>query len=79
MRALFGTVLKKEFRTKSGELRGSWIKIANEKLNDFHFPPNTIRSFESRKLIGVGFVAYIGSSVVRTGVWAGKPARKIPF
>jgi hypothetical protein len=78
-RAFFGTVLKKAFRTKREDLRGGWIKIASEELNDFHSPPNTILSFESRTLIWVGCVACIGSSVVRTGVWVGKPARNIPF
>jgi len=75
----FGKVLKKVFRTKREELTGDWIKIANKELNDFFFSLNTIRLFESRKLIGVGCVVCTGSSAMRTGFWAGKPDRKIPF
>ena len=67
------------FRTKREELTGGWIKIVNEELNDFHSSPNTIRLFESRKMIRLGCVACIGSSVMRTEIWEGKPDKQIPF
>jgi hypothetical protein len=76
---VFCKVLKKVFRNKMEELTGGWIKNANEELNDFYSSPNTIRLFESRKLIGVGCVVHIGNTVMHTGFWAGKPDRKIPF
>lgn len=67
------------FRTKREELRGGGIKIVNEELNDFHSSPNSIRLLESRKMIRVGCVACIDSSVMRTEIWEGKPDRKITF
>ena len=76
---VYGKVLNKVFRTKRKELIGGWIKTVNEELNDFYSSPNTIQLLESRKLIRVGCVACIGSSVMRTEFWVRKPDRRIPF
>ena len=61
MRVLFGP--------KREELRGEWIKLHNEEINDLYSPPNIFWVITSRRLRWVAHVACIGKLEILAGVW----------
>jgi len=66
-------VLRRIFGSKRDEIKGEWIKLHNEKLNDLYSSPNIIRMIKSRRMRWAWHVARMEE---RRGVYralVGKP------
>ena len=66
-------MLRRIFGSKRDEIKGEWIKLHNEKLNDLYSSPNIIRMIKSRRMRWAWHVARMEE---RRGVYralVGKP------
>jgi len=53
-------VLRRIFGPKREEVKGEWIKLHNEELNDLYSSPNIIRAIKSRRMRLAGCVTRMG-------------------
>ena len=53
-------MLRRIFEPKRDEVRGEWINLHNEELNDLYSSPNIIRVIKSRRARWAGHVARMG-------------------
>jgi len=72
-------VLRRIFGPKREEVRGEWIKLHNEELNDLYCLPNIVRVIKSRRMKWAGHVARMGERRGVYGVLVGKPEGKRPL
>jgi len=66
-------MLKRVFGAKRDEVRGEWIKLHNEELNDLYCSPNIGRVIKSRRIKWAGHVARMGEKRGVYRVLVGKP------
>jgi len=52
-------------------MRGEWINLNNEDLNDLYFSPNIFRLIKSKRMRWVNRVVSMGKVEVHTGFWLG--------
>jgi hypothetical protein len=50
LRVFENRVLRGIFGSKRGEVKGEWIKLHNEELNDLHSSTNIVRVIKSRRM-----------------------------
>ena len=54
------TVLRRIFGPRRDEVRGEWMRLFNEELNDLYSSPNIVRVIKSRRMRWAGHVARMG-------------------
>jgi hypothetical protein len=64
---------------KRNEVTWEWRKLHNEKLNDLHSSPNTIRVIKLRRIRWAEHVALMGERRCVTNILEGKPEGKKPL
>jgi len=71
--------LRRIFGPKRDEVRGEWIKLHNEELNDLYCSPNIFRVIKSKRMRWVGHVARMGEARGVDGVLVEKPEIRRPL
>jgi hypothetical protein len=59
------------FGPKRDEVRGEWIKVCNEELNNLYSSLNIVSDGQIRSMRWSGHVALRGREEVHTGFWEG--------
>jgi hypothetical protein len=72
-------VQRRIFGPKIDEVRGGWIPLHNEELDNFYFSPSIIRFIKSRRMRWAGNIAQMGSKRNAYRMLVGKPEGKIPL
>jgi hypothetical protein len=62
VRVLENRVLQRTFGPKRDEVTGGWIKLHNEKLNNFNSSPSVIRMIKAMRMSWAGHVACKGKT-----------------
>jgi len=76
LRVFGNRVLRRIFGPRRYEVKGKWIKLLNEELNDLHFSPSINRVIKSGRMRWEGHVARIGESIGAYRVLVGKSEGK---
>jgi hypothetical protein len=74
-----GRVLRKIFGPRRDEVRGEWMRLHNEELNDLYCSSNIVRVIKSRRMRWAGHVARMVVKRALYRVLVGKPEGKRPL
>jgi hypothetical protein len=72
-------VLRRIFGPKRDEVKGKWMRLHNEELNDLYSSPNIIRVIKSRKKRRAGHVARMEEKRVAYMISVGTPEGRRPL
>jgi hypothetical protein len=79
LRVFENRVLRRVFGPKRNKVRGEWIMLHNEELNDLYSLPNIVRVVKSRRMRWAEHVARMGEKRGVHRVLVGKPEEKRPL
>jgi len=60
LRVFENMVLRRIFGTRRDEVKGEWMRLHNEELNDFYCSRSIVRVIKSRRMRWAGHVARMG-------------------
>jgi len=69
LRMFENRVLRRIFGPKRDEVTGKWSKLYNDKINDLHSSPNTLRVIKSRRMRWTGHIVRMWQRRVVYRVW----------
>jgi hypothetical protein len=79
LRVFENKVLRRIFGPKKDEVKGEWIKLHNEELNDLYTSPNIVRVIKPRRMRWAGNVARMEERRDIYSVLVGKAEGKRPL
>jgi len=79
LRVFENMVLRRIFGTRRDEVKGEWMNLHNEEINNLYSSPNIVRVIKSRRMRWAGHVARMGEEKAVYRVLVGKPEGRRPL